>query len=81
VLTIVVTTLIEGYLFPGLPPKERMVAVRAEVFRLFVFTETLVSLKQVAADLASKLRFLPAVVAVEIVMRGIADRTNDQFRN
>ena len=34
-----------------------------------------------AADLASDLGFLLAVVVVEIVVRGIADRTNDQFRD
>ena len=41
--------------------------------------ESLVSLKQVAADFAHDLRFLLAVVVVEIVVRGIADRTNNQF--
>ena len=34
-----------------------------------------------AADLASDLRFFLAVVVVEIVMRGIADRTDNQFWN
>jgi hypothetical protein len=41
----------------------------------------LVSLKQVTADLAPDLRFLLAVVVVEIVVRSIADRTNNQFRD
>jgi len=35
----------------------------------------------VAADLAPDLRFVLAVVVVEIVVRGTADRTNDQFRD
>lgn len=34
-----------------------------------------------AADLAPDLRFYLAIVVVEIVVRGIADRTNDQFRD
>jgi hypothetical protein len=34
-----------------------------------------------AADLAPELRFFLAVVVVEIVVRGIADRTNDELRN
>jgi len=33
----------------------------------------------VAADLAPDLRFLLAVVVVEIVVRGIADRADNQF--
>jgi hypothetical protein len=33
------------------------------------------------ADLALDLRFLFAVVVVEIVVRSIADRTNNQFRD
>jgi len=33
----------------------------------------------VATDFAPDLRFLLAVVVVEIVVRGIADRTNNQF--
>ena len=33
-----------------------------------------------AADLASDLRFLLAVVVVEIVVWGIADRAGNQFR-
>jgi hypothetical protein len=33
----------------------------------------------VAADLAHDLRFLLAVVVVEIVVRGIADRADNQF--
>ena len=52
-LATIVAALKECDFFPGLPAKERVVAVRAEVFRLFVFTESLVSLKQVAAYLAS----------------------------
>ena len=38
-------------------------------------------MEQVAADLASDLRFFLAVVVVEIVVRGIADRAGNQFRN
>jgi hypothetical protein len=34
-----------------------------------------------AADLTPDLRFLLAVVVVEIVVRGIADRAGNQFRD
>lgn len=34
-----------------------------------------------AADLAPDLRFLLAVVVVQVVVRGVADRTNNQFRD
>jgi hypothetical protein len=77
VLTIVIATFIERDLFPDLPSKESVIAVRAEVFGFFVFTKALISLKQVVADLAPKLRFLLAVVVGEIFVGGIADRTND----
>ena len=33
------------------------------------------------ADLALDLRFLFAIVEVEIVVRGLADRANNQFRD
>jgi hypothetical protein len=35
----------------------------------------------VAADLAPDLRFYFAIVVVEIVVRGIADGTNNKFRD
>ena len=38
-------------------------------------------MEQVAADLASDLRFLLAVVVVQVIMRGIADGTNNRFRD
>lgn len=80
-LAIIVAAFIDCDLFPRLPAKERMAAVGAEVFRFFVFAEALVSLEQMTADLAQELRFYLAVVEVEIIMRGIADRANNQFRD
>ena len=79
-LTVVVRTLIERDLFSDLPSVERVVAVGAKVFCLTVFTESLVGLEQVTADLAPDLRFLLAVVVVEIVVRSIADRTYNKLR-
>ena len=38
-------------------------------------------MEQVAADLAPDLRFFLAVVVVEIVIRGIAGRAGNQFRD
>ena len=43
--------------------------------------EALISLEQVTADLAPDLRFLHAVVEVEIFVRGITDRADNQFRD
>ena len=80
-LAAVIGAFVDRDLFARFPAKERVVAVGAEVFRLLVLAETLVNLEQVTADLAPKLRFFPAVVEVEIVVRGIADRASDQLRN
>ena len=41
--------------------------------------ESLIGLEQVAADLAPDLRFFLAVVVVEIVVRSIADGTENQL--
>jgi hypothetical protein len=81
VLAVIIRAFVERNLFPHFPTKESMVAVGAEVFCPFVFTKALVSLEQVAADLAPDLSFLLAIVVVEIVVRSIADRTDNQFRD
>ena|GEM_PF-6743583 len=81
VLAVVVGAFVERDLFPDLPSVERVVAVGAKVFCLIVFTESLVGLEQVTTDLAPDLSFLLAVIVVEIVVRGIADRANNQFRD
>ena len=80
-LAVIVTAFVDGDLFPHFPAKEGVGAVGAEVFRLFVLAEALVGLEQVVADLAPKLGFFLAVVVVEIVVRGVAKRTNDQLWN
>ena len=75
-LTVVVATLIDRDLFPALPTQKSIAAIGAEVFLLVVFAESLLNLEEVATDFAFKLRFLFAVVEVEIFLGGIADRTN-----
>ena len=80
-LAVIIGAFVDRDFFPHFPAEERVVAVRAEVFRLIVFTKALTSLEQMSADLASKLGFFLAVVVVEIVVRGIANRTNDQLWN
>ncbi len=79
-LTVIVTTLIDRDLFPTLPAEESMAAIGEEVFCLIVFTESLIELEEKAADLAFELRFLLAVVEVEIFVRGVTDRANYLFR-
>lgn len=46
-----------------------------------MFTESLLNLEEKAADLASELGFLLAVVEVEIFVWGIADGTDDLLWN
>ncbi len=42
---VIITAFINSNLFTFFPLKERMMAIRAEVFRFIVFTESLVKLK------------------------------------
>jgi hypothetical protein len=78
---VIVTAFINSNLFTFLPLKECMMAIRAEVFGFIVFTESLVKLKQVITDLASKLRPFIAVIVVDIDVRSIAERTESLLRD
>jgi hypothetical protein len=73
----VIGALVDRHLLSHFPGKERMEAIRAVVLGLLL--EPPLYLKELPADLAQKLAPLLPVVVVEIVVRGIADRTNNQF--
>jgi len=81
VLAVIVAALVDRDLFPAFPAEKSIAAIRAEVLWFMMFTESLLDLKQEAADLAFELRFLLAVVEVEIFVRSIAGRTDNQFWN
>lgn len=80
-LAVIIGAFVDRDFFPRLPAEESVIAVGAEVLRLIVFTKALISLEQMAADLASKLGFFLAVIVVEIVVRGITERADDQLWN
>ena len=58
-----------------------MVAIRAEVFRLFSLPESFVHLKEGVTDFASELSPFVPVVVVEIAMGSIAAGTNKMLRH
>ena len=58
-----------------------MVAIRAEVFRLFPLPEFFVHLKEGVTDLASELSPFVPIVVVEIAMGSIATSTYKMFRH
>jgi len=58
-----------------------MVAIGAEVFRLFCLPESFVHLKEGVTDLASELSPFVPVVVVEIVMGSIATSTYKMVRH
>lgn len=76
---VVIGAFVDRDLFSQLPAKEREIAVGAEIFRLLVFTEALVGLKEMAADLASDLRTFVAIVVVEIIVRSAAEGAGNQL--
>jgi hypothetical protein len=57
-----------------------MVAIGAEVFRLFSLPEFFVHLKEGMTDLASELSSFVPIVVVEIAMGSIATSTYKMFR-
>lgn len=58
-----------------------MVAIRAEVFRLFFLTESFVHLKEGVTEFASELSPFVPVVVIEIAMGSIATGTYKMFRH
>ena len=58
-----------------------MVAIRAEVFRLFSLLESFVHLKEGVTDFASELSPFVSIVVVEIAMGSIATGTYKTFRH
>ena len=78
---VIVTAFINSNFFTFFPLKERMMAIRAEVFGFIVFTEPLVKLKQVVTDLAFELSSFIAIVVVDINVRGVAERTESLLRD
>lgn len=78
---VIIAAFIDGDLFTLLPAKECAMAIGTEELCINVFTESLLELKEVIADLAFKLRHFFAVIVVDVDMRSITEWTNNLNRN